>query len=239
MPRAPARRLPTRRKRRSDVDARLRPSYWLARFSFFSVPSAGRSNVPRWYVSNYFPGRETVHTHAAIRFGAAPCTRRQFSPMCRLRRLRKVRKISSPCRRRRRRADRAPRRRQDGAHNPGIEFGDDHLAVRSLPTLPPIARHPRAQVQVLNHNLLVALVARAGRRLCPHHHGRVNRQLVQLAAASTTRLLALGARSVAAFRSVGDRLPEILVSRYHPSDCLARFRMSMNNTMSIDMNGSN
>src|SRR5262252_5454907 len=77
--------------------------------------------------------------------------------------------------------------------NPGIEFGDDRLALRRFPTLPPIARHLRAQVQVLNHDLLVALVARADRRLRPHNDRRANRQLVQLAATATARLLALGA----------------------------------------------
>src|SRR5215475_12210330 len=75
--------------------------------------------------------------------------------------------------------------------NPGIEFGDDRLALRRFPTLPPIARHLRAQV--LNHDLLVALVARADRRLRPHNDRRANRQLVQLAATATARLLALGA----------------------------------------------
>src|SRR5215468_1022694 len=48
--------------------------------------------------------------------------------------------------------------------NPEIEFGDDPLALRRFPTLAPIERHLRAQVQVLNHNVLVALVARAGCR---------------------------------------------------------------------------
>src|SRR6202521_4970618 len=80
--------------------------------------------------------------------------------------------------------------------NPRIEFGDDRLALRRLPAFPPIARHLRAQAQVLNHDLLVALVARAGRRLRPHNDGRINRQLVQLAAAPTPRLLALGALAV-------------------------------------------
>src|SRR6202049_843739 len=80
--------------------------------------------------------------------------------------------------------------------NPRIEFGDDRLALRRLPAFPPIARHLRAQAQVLNHDLLVALVARAGRRLRPHNDGRINSQLVQLAAAPTPRLLALGALAV-------------------------------------------
>src|SRR5215472_11597976 len=40
--------------------------------------------------------------------------------------------------------------------NPGIEGGGDRLALRRLPTLPPIARHLRTQAQVLNHDLLVA-----------------------------------------------------------------------------------
>ena len=77
--------------------------------------------------------------------------------------------------------------------NPGIEIGDDRLALRRFPTLPPIARHLRAQVQVLNHDLLVALMARAGRRLRRHDDRRVNRQLVRFAAAATGRLLAFGA----------------------------------------------
>src|ERR1700674_4292283 len=49
--------------------------------------------------------------------------------------------------------------------NPRIEFGDDRLALRRLPAFPPIASHLRPQAQVLNHDLLVALVGRAGRRL--------------------------------------------------------------------------
>src|SRR5258708_36060594 len=75
--------------------------------------------------------------------------------------------------------------------NPGIKRGDDPFALRRFPALPPIEGHLRAQVQVLNHDLLVALVARAGRRLRPHHDRRVNRQLVHLTAPSTPRLLAL------------------------------------------------
>ena len=51
------------------------------------------------------------------------------------------------------------------------------LALRCFPTLPSIEGHLRAQAQVLNHDLLVALVARAGRRLRPHNHRRVNRRL--------------------------------------------------------------
>src|SRR5215470_5196229 len=43
--------------------------------------------------------------------------------------------------------------------NPGIECRDDRLALRRYPTLPPIARDLRAQAQVLNHDLLIALVA--------------------------------------------------------------------------------
>ena len=71
--------------------------------------------------------------------------------------------------------------------NPGIEIGDDRLAVRRFPPLAPIARHRRLQAQVLNHDLFVALVARARRRLRPHHHRRANRQLVELAAAPLRR----------------------------------------------------
>src|SRR5258707_12399212 len=80
--------------------------------------------------------------------------------------------------------------------NPGIKRGDDPFALRRFPALPPIEGHLRAQVEVLNHDLLVALVARAARRLRPNHNRRVNRQLVQLTAASTARLLALGALAV-------------------------------------------
>jgi hypothetical protein len=69
--------------------------------------------------------------------------------------------------------------------NPGIECRDDRLALRRFKTLPPIACHLWAQAQVLNHDLLVALVARAGWHLRLHDHRRVNRQLVQLAAAAT------------------------------------------------------
>jgi hypothetical protein len=96
--------------------------------------------------------------------------------------------------------------------NPGIEVGDDRLALRRLPMLPPIERHLRAQAQVLNHDLLVTLVARAGRRLRPHNDRRVNRQLVQLAAAATARLLDSGALSPLSSdppRSVDSPRPEI------------------------------
>src|SRR5260370_19481468 len=82
--------------------------------------------------------------------------------------------------------------------NPGIECRDDRLALRRFPTLPSIEGHLRAQAKVLNHDLLVALVARADRHLRPHDNRCVNRQLVQLAAAATARLLALGALSAAA-----------------------------------------
>ena len=85
--------------------------------------------------------------------------------------------------------------------NPGIKRGDDPFALRRFPALPTIEGYLRAQVQVLNHDLLVALVARAGRRLRPHNHRRVNRQLVQLAAASTARLLARGALGAGASRN--------------------------------------
>src|SRR5260221_13244072 len=81
--------------------------------------------------------------------------------------------------------------------NPGIKRGDDPFALRRFPALPPIEGHLRAQVQILNHDLLVALVARAARRLRPNHDRRVNRQLVQLTAASPARLLTLGALAVA------------------------------------------
>jgi RHH-type rel operon transcriptional repressor/antitoxin RelB len=74
-----------------------------------------------------------------------------------------------------------------------------------LPTLPPIARHLRAQAQVLNHDVLIALVARAGRRLRPHNDRRVNRQLVQLAAATAARLLARRAFVAAVFRPAAVR----------------------------------
>src|SRR5215831_15267849 len=62
-------------------------------------------------------------------------------------------------------------------NNPGIKRGDDRLALRRLPALPPIARHLRAQAQVLNHDLLVAFVARAGRHLRPDNNRRPDRQL--------------------------------------------------------------
>src|SRR5438552_12387957 len=75
--------------------------------------------------------------------------------------------------------------------DPGIEFGDDRLALGRFPALPPIERHLRAQVQVLNHDLLIALMTRAGRCLRSHNDRLANRQLVQLAATSTVRLLAL------------------------------------------------
>src|SRR5216684_1596410 len=84
--------------------------------------------------------------------------------------------------------------------NPGIEFRDDPLALRRFPALPPIERHLRAQVQILNHDVLVALMARPGRRLCPHNDRRPDRQLVQLAAAAAARFLALGALGAAAVR---------------------------------------
>src|SRR5215471_20997778 len=90
-------------------------------------------------------------------------------------------------------------------NNPGIKRGDDRLALRRLPALPPIARHLRAQAQVLNHDLLVAFVARAGRHLRPDNNRRPDRQLVQLAAASTARLLPLGVLGSAAPRNASVR----------------------------------
>ena len=89
--------------------------------------------------------------------------------------------------------------------NPRIEFGDDRLAIRRFPTLPPIACHLRAQAQVLNHDLLVALVARARRCFCPHNDRRADRELVQLAAAATARLLTLGALLAATSRPASVR----------------------------------
>src|SRR5215471_15318478 len=82
--------------------------------------------------------------------------------------------------------------------NPEIEFGDDPLALRRFPTLAPIERHLRAQVQVLNHDVLVALVARASRRQRPYNDRRPDRQLVQLAAAAAVRRRAPAALVVAA-----------------------------------------
>src|SRR5271163_1752436 len=56
--------------------------------------------------------------------------------------------------------------------NPGIKCRDDPFALRCFPTLPPIERHLRAQAQILNHDVFVALVARAGRRLRGHDDRR-------------------------------------------------------------------
>src|SRR5260370_8674150 len=70
--------------------------------------------------------------------------------------------------------------------NPGIKRGDDPFALRRFPSLPPIEGHLRAQVQVLNHHLLVALGARAGRRLPPPTHLPLNRHLAALPTAPTT-----------------------------------------------------
>jgi hypothetical protein len=106
--------------------------------------------------------------------------------------------------------------------NPGIKRGDDPFALR-FPALPPIEGHLRAQVQVLNHDLLVALVARAGRRLRPHHDRRVNRQLVQLTAASTARLLALGALAVAS-RALVEGRPAAVRCLVHAGRLLRRTR---------------
>jgi len=107
--------------------------------------------------------------------------------------------------------------------NPGIECRDDRLALRCFPTLPPIEGHLRAQVQVLNHDLLVALVARAGRRPRPNHDRRVNRQLVQLTAASTARLLALGALAVAS-RALVEGRPASVRCLVHAGRLLRRTR---------------
>src|SRR5215831_19124201 len=82
--------------------------------------------------------------------------------------------------------------------NGGIEFGDDPLARWRFPTLAPIERHLRAQVEILNHDVLVALVTRASRRLRPHNDRRPDRQLVQLAAAAAERRRAPAAPVVAA-----------------------------------------
>ena len=92
---------------------------------------------------------------------------------------------------------------QIGAVTPddgGIEFGDDRLAVRRFPPLAPVARHQRSQAQVLNRDVLVALVARADRSLRPHHHRCANRQLVQLAGAPTRQTPALVVASFRPFR---------------------------------------
>ena len=92
-----------------------------------------------------------------------------------------------------------PRRRRSGVESRSWRRLCDGRRHRGAPRRQ--ERYLRAQVQVLNHDLLVALVARAGRRLRPHNHRRVNRQLVQLAAASTARLLARGALGAGASRN--------------------------------------
>jgi len=78
------------------------------------------------------------------------------------------------------------------ADDAGIERRDQGSPIRRFPALAPIARHRRVQNQVLNDDLLIALVARAGRRVDLHLDGLRDRQLVQVAAAPLRRPSALG-----------------------------------------------
>jgi hypothetical protein len=78
-------------------------------------------------------------------------------------------------------------------NNPKIELGDDRAAVRRFPTLASIKRHLRVQNQVLNHDLIVAPVAGAHRRLHLQHDRFIDLQFIESAAAPPNRLLALAA----------------------------------------------
>src|SRR5712671_7740645 len=65
---------------------------------------------------------------------------------------------------------------------------------------------------------------RTGRRLRPHHDRRVNRQPVQLAAASTARLLARGALAAAASRTLVEGRPASVRCLVHAGRLLRRTR---------------
>jgi hypothetical protein len=81
-------------------------------------------------------------------------------------------------------------------HNAGGEVGQDRLTVRRLPSFAPITRHLRVQAQILNDDVFIAFVARAGWSFRLHHDRRANGQLVELAAASARRTSALVAASL-------------------------------------------
>ncbi len=78
------------------------------------------------------------------------------------------------------------------ADDAGIERRDQGFPIRRFPALTSIARHQRIQNQILNDDLLIALVARTGRRVDLHLDRSRNRQLVQVAAAPLRRSPALG-----------------------------------------------
>ena len=78
------------------------------------------------------------------------------------------------------------------ADDAGIERRGQGFPIRRFPALAPIARHQRIQNQVLNDDLLVALVARTRRRVDLHLDGLRDRQLVEVAAAPLRRPPALG-----------------------------------------------
>jgi hypothetical protein len=65
------------------------------------------------------------------------------------------------------------------AHDAGIKRRDQGLPIRRLPVLAPIAGHQRIQNQVRNDDLLVALVARTGRRVDLHFDRSRNRHLAR------------------------------------------------------------
>jgi hypothetical protein len=65
----------------------------------------------------------------------------------------------------------------------GIERRDQRFPVRRLPALAPVAGDAGVQNHVLNDDVLIALAARARRRLDLDDHGSGDRQLVEVAAA--------------------------------------------------------
>jgi hypothetical protein len=74
----------------------------------------------------------------------------------------------------------------------GIERRDPRFPVRRLPALTPIAGYAGVQNHILNDDVLIALAARARRRLDFDDHGSGDRQLVEVAPAPLSRSLALG-----------------------------------------------
>jgi len=77
------------------------------------------------------------------------------------------------------------------AHDPHRQRRDQPLAVRSLPALASIARRLRLHRQVLNDDVLIAFVARAGRRPDRKRFRAVDRKLGDAGAAPPLRRLFL------------------------------------------------
>ena len=94
------------------------------------------------------------------------------------------------------------------ADDAGIERRDQGFPIRRFPALTSIARHKRIQNQILNDDLLIALVARTGRRVDLHLDRSRNRQLVQVAAAPCVDRPPLGPFACESGRSVALSIPD-------------------------------